>query len=288
MANRYFTIANIFLITAGVYLLVNAFYAVVTARLDYNILPPAPQTDSKQITSSVEKPTQPISQYRAIVNRNLFNITSKEETAPQPQKIDLDNLEQTDLKLKLWGTVTSQKATSYAIIEDTKTRKQDLFRIGDSIQNATVKIILREKVVLAVDNQDEILTMEKPVASKRGFRAGLTNNRRITSYSRKISLNRASLESAMNNLGELMNQATLRPHIVDGRPAGISITGIKPNAIFRRMRLRNGDVVTAVNDRPIDTVEDAVAIFGDLTSSPELQFDIMRRGRRQKLNYQIR
>jgi general secretion pathway protein C len=288
MANRYFTIANIFLITAGAYLLVNAFYAVVTASIDYDILPPAPQTDSKQIASSMEKPTLPISQYSAIVNRNLFKIISKKETTPQPQKIDLDNLEHTDLKLKLWGTVTSQKATSYAIIEDTKARKQDLFRTGDSIHNAKVKMIFREKVVLAVDNQDEILTMEKPVASKRGFRAGKTNNRRITSYSRKISLNRASLESAMNNLGELMNQASLRPHIVDGRPAGISITGIKPNAIFRRMRLRNGDVVTAVNDRPIDTVEDAVAIFGDLTTASELQIDIMRRGRKQKLNYQIR
>jgi general secretion pathway protein C len=288
MVNRYFSISNIILITAGAYLLVSVFYAVVTANIDYNILPPAPQTDSKQIASSVEKPTPPISQYSAIVNRNLFNITSKKETTQQPQKIDLDNLEHTDLKLKLWGTVTSQKATSYAIIEDTKTRKQDLFRTGDSVQNAKVKMIFREKVVLAVDNQDEILTIEEPVASKRGFRAGITNNRRITSYSRKISLNRASLESAMNNLGELMNQATLRPHIVDGRPAGISISRIKPNAIFRRMRFRNGDVITAVNERPIDTVEDAIAIFEDLTTSPELQVDIMRRGRRQKLNYRIR
>jgi general secretion pathway protein C len=288
MSNRYFTIANIFLITAGVYLLVNAFYAVVTARLDYNILPPAPQNDSKQITSSVEKPTQPISQYRAIANRNLFNITSKKETAPQPQKIDLDNLEQTDLKLRLWGTVTSQKATSYAIIEDKKTRKQDLFRTGDSIQNATVKMILREKIVLALDNQDQILTMEKPMASKRRFRAGRTNNRQKAPYSRRISLNRASLVNSMENLGQLMNQATLRPYVVDGRPTGISITRIKPNAIFRRMRLRNGDVVTAVNDRPINSVEDAVTIFEDLTTAGELQVDIIRRGRKQKLNYQIR
>jgi general secretion pathway protein C len=141
---------------------------------------------------------------------------------------------------------------------------------------------------LAVDNQDQILTMEKPMASKRRFRAARTNNRQKAAYSRRISLNRTSLVNSMENLGQLMNQATLRPYIVDGRPTGISITRIKPNAIFRRMRLRNGDVVTAVNDRPINSVEDAIAIFENLTTAGELQVDIIRRGRKQKFNYRIR
>jgi general secretion pathway protein C len=92
----------------------------------------------------------------------------------------------------------------------------------------------------------------------------------------------------MENLGQLMDQAIIRPHIESGRPAGISIAGIKPNAIFRRMRLRNGDIITAVNGRPIESVEDAIAIFEYLTSSPQLQVDIKRRGRKQRLNYQIR
>jgi general secretion pathway protein C len=109
-----------------------------------------------------------------------------------------------------------------------------------------------------------------------------------SSYTRKITLSRKVLENAMENLGQLMNQATIRPHIEDGRPAGISITGIKPNAIFRRMRLRNGDVITGVNGRSIDSVEDAVAVFEYLTTSSEVQVDIKRRGRKQRLDYRIR
>jgi len=200
-------------------------------------------------------------------------------------------LKQTDLKLKLWGTVTRQNAASYAVIEDTKTREQNLYRRGDSIQDAIVKMILREKIVLTVDNQDEILTLEKPVASTGRFRG--RNNLRtprlpVSSYSRKIRLSRESLESAMENLGQLMNQASLRPYIVDGRPAGISISRIKPNALFRRMRLRNGDIITGVNGRSIDSVDDAIAIFENLTNSAEIEVDIKRRGRKQRLNYQIR
>ena len=70
----------------------------------------------------------------------------------------------------------------------------------------------------------------------------------------------------MEDIGDLLSQATFRPHIEDGRPAGISITGIKPNAIFRKLRLRNGDVITGVNSQSITSVDDAMKVFGTLTA----------------------
>ncbi len=91
----------------------------------------------------------------------------------------------------------------------------------------------------------------------------------------------------MENLGQLMEQATLRPHIENGQAAGISITGIKPNAIFRRMRLRNGDVITGVNGNSIDSVEDAVRVFEELSTGSNIQLQIKRRGREQTLDYSI-
>ena len=197
------------------------------------------------------------------------------------------------MKLKLWGTVTRIDGLAYAVIEDTKTREQNLYRTGDSIDNATVKMILREKVVLTVNEQDEILTMEEVVASKRSVRGGrprsdtLARKLPVSGYPRKITLNRERMESALENLGELMNQATIRPHIEDGTTAGISITGIKPNALFRRMRLRNGDIITGVNGRAIESVEDAISIFEDFNSASELKIDIKRRGRNQTLDYRI-
>ncbi len=289
MVNRYFAIANILLITAGVYLLVNGFYTMVTAKLDPGVQTP-PRAASSTTTPPVMETKVPLTQYNIITDRNLFNTTAQEVTA-QPQKVDLETLKQTDMKLKLWGTVTRQDGTAYAVIEDTKTREQNLYRTGDAIENAKVKMILREKVVLTVNESDEILTMEEIVSSGRTRRSGIqdrsTPKLPVSSYSRKVTLNRESMESALQNIGQLMDQATIRPHIEDGRSAGISITGIKPNAIFRKMRLRNGDVITGVNGRPIESVEDAVNIFDDLTSSSEIKIDIKRRGRQQTIDYRI-
>ena len=293
MVNRYFTIANIILITAGIYLLVNGFYTITTSGLYDNGT--MPSLIAPKGTASPEiKANQPISQYSAIVERNLFNTSRQQQESSAKQKeIDLEKLKETELKLKLWGTVTRQDGLAYAVIEDTKTREQNLYRTGDSIDNATVKMILREKVVLTVNEQDEILTMEEVVASKRSVSGGrprsdtLARKLPVSGYPRKITLNRERMESALENLGELMDQATIRPHIEDGTAAGISITGIKPNALFRRMRLRNGDIITGVNGRPIESVEDAIAIFEDFSSASELKIDIKRRGRNQTLDYRI-
>jgi general secretion pathway protein C len=201
------------------------------------------------------------------------------------------------LKLKLWGTVTGQNGRAYAVIEDTKTRRQDLYHAGDTIQNAVVKLILREKVVLNVDDRDEILAMEEirgrrasaGSAQKKARASSAARNKKlpVSRYPRKIKLRSDQIQAAMENLGELMQQATLRPHIEAGQSAGISITGIKPNAIFRRMRLRNGDVITGVNGNSIGSVEDAAKVFEELSSGSNIQLQIKRRGREQTLDYSI-
>ena len=293
MTNRYFNIANLVLLTAGVFLCVQTFYAVVTPRPNYSAVPATPAVRPVSTSAASYSPPQP-GDYKAITTRNIFN-SGIEEVAPKAKGVDIDKLKQTKMKLKLWGTVTGQNGRAYAVIEDTKTREQNLYHSGDTIQSAVVKLILREKVVLNVGDRDEILAMEEisgrrasPGAAKKRARASSGNRKLpVSRYPRKIKLRSDQIQNAMENLGQLMEQATLRPHIEEGQTSGISITGIKPNAIFRKMRLRNGDVITGVNGNSIGSVEDAAKVFEELSSGSNIQLQIKRRGRQQTLDYSI-
>ena len=287
---KYFMIINALLITAGLYFGISAFYTIGAAWLGAPV--EQPPKDSPTATTRPQAATRPLSAYSAIAQRNLFN-TNSDTVAPE-QTINVDNLKETDLKLKLWGTVAGEGRRAYAVIEDTKTKEQSLYRTGDSIQNATLKMILRQKVVLSVNGQDEILGMEEPGSVKRGgarpqlARQDTTPPKLpVSSYPRQLTLNSDQIESALENVDQLMEQARISPHIEEGRPAGISITGIKPNTVFRKMRLRNGDIITGVNGAPIESVEDAMKVFGDLSSASEIQLEIKRRGRTRTLNYKI-
>ena len=113
-------IANVLLITAGVYLGVSAVYTISKAWLSPVAMP---QVHPGKVTLKQQDDHPPLSRYGAISKRNLFN------TNPDPgvatQAINVDDLQETDLNLKLWGTVTGKNRGAYAVIEDTKTRKQN-------------------------------------------------------------------------------------------------------------------------------------------------------------------
>ena len=289
-AKKYFMIANVLLITAGVYLGVSAVYTISKAWLSPVAMPQVHPGKVAALKQQDDHP--PLSRYGAIAKRNLFNTNSDLEIPTQA--INVDDLKKTDLNLKLWGTVTGKGRRAYAVIEDTKTRKQNLYRIGDTIQDATLKLILRQKVVLSVNDRDEILGMEEAGTAKRSGssprvarQAASPPKLPVSPNPRQLTLKSDQIENALENLDQLMEQARIRPHIEDGKPSGISITGIKPNTVFRKMRLRNGDIITGVNGSPIESVEDAMQIFGDLSSTPEVQLEIKRRGRKRVLNYKI-
>jgi general secretion pathway protein C len=291
MVNRYFSIANLLLATAGVYFGVSIFYAVLTAGLDS--APPPVLAAGRALPAGPESPAG-VSDYQAIVDRNLFNSGKKPLAEPGKgaAEIDVDKLKQTGLKLKLWGTVTGIDGQLYAVIEDPKTREQLLYRPGDSVQKAAVKMVLRQKVVLNVDGRDEVLIMEEPgviraAAPGPGAIAAAPPPRLAAEPSEQVTVSEEQVEKAMEDVGDLLTQATFRPHIEDGRPAGISITGIKPNAIFRKLRLRNGDVITGVNNQAITSVDDAMKVFGTLSADAPIQVQVKRRGREETLEYKI-
>jgi general secretion pathway protein C len=257
--------------------------------------------DRKAAVAAPPYTPPPRSDYQAIVDRDIFNSGTEAATESQPAQADLqlDKLEETKLNLKLWGTVAGTSRRAYAVIEDTETRRQSLYHPGDTIQNATIKMVLRQKVVLTVEGRDEILAMQAPgqKSGPAGGRVGRVSGASpsmartprlpVSARPREIAVKSEHIAEAMANIGDLINQATFRPHIENGQPAGISITRIKPNAIFRRLRLRNGDIITGVNGSPIESVEDAVQVFETISDSPSIQLDIKRRGREQTLEYRI-
>ena len=300
MANRIFTIINLVLIAAGIYFGVSTFYAILTGRMDYGTQPSS-STSRTATTTAARYTPPPRSDYQAIVDRNIFNSGTRAITEPEPVQADLqlDKLEETKLNLKLWGTVAGTSRRAYAVIEDTKTRRQSLYHPGDTIQNATIKMVLRQKVVLTVEGRDEILAMQEPGKKSSPARGRVnrapgtspalapTPKLPVSATPREIAVKSEHIAEAMENIGDLMNQATFRPHIENGQPAGISITRIKPNAIFRRLRLRNGDIITGVNGSPIESVDDAMRVFETISDTPSIQLDIKRRGRQQTLEYRI-
>lgn len=283
---RYFTLLNFLLIGALVYFGITTFYKITTARLDQ--AEPIPVGRSK-VSHPIEEKSPILSHYNPISERNLFNTRARSDI--NQKAVNVETLKQTNLKLKLWGTVTGHEEQAYAVIEEENTRKQNLYRMGDTIQNAIVKMVLREKVILSVNGKDEVLEIEKVPKSfirMPSVQRSSASSTRRKARPQKITLRRAQIENAVEDINKLLNQVNIRPHYQDGRPDGLMLTRIKPRSIFLRMGLRNGDVITGVNDTPIASVDDVLKFYENLKSADRVNIQLRRRGRERIIDYTIK
>ena len=112
--------------------------------------------EPEQIIKDVKKPIDD----SIITRRNLF--ASREGSAIKAkQTTPVTQLEMSSLDVVLMGTVSGTDDGQRAIIYDKKDKKQELFQVGDYIQQAIIKQILRGKVILSLNGKDEFLDISE-------------------------------------------------------------------------------------------------------------------------------
>lgn len=259
---------------------VGVFYRVVAAKLR--------QVDTKtfvvqNIPDNKGHQKPPLDDYRLIIDRNIFG--SVDRTPEEVKAEEIEALEPTSLKIALLGTVTGIPQNAVAVIEETDKRKQGMFKVGDSIQDAIIKMILRGKVVLRVENRDEILTMEEAEVGMADKEHQASSPSGIGTT---ITVSRSDVEQSLNDINKLMSQARIRPHFKDGKPDGLAVSNINRGSIFAKLGLQDGDIVQGINDNGIKSPDDIMALYQKLKSGSQVELQIDRKGERQTLNYRFR
>ncbi len=279
---RLFSLINLTATTILIYISVAIFYNIVESRT-FTIATPQTAKPAAKVDTTRSMPD--FSHYRIIFERDLFG--AGKQAAPAKVEIDVDSLAQTDLKLSLLGTVTGKRQPDYAVIMDDHNRRQELYVTGDEIQGAVIKMILREKVILTVNGQDEILEMQKQrkdpsKSAGRNRRASATGGGNET-----ITMGKDRIDSAIQDISSLMRQVRIRPYFENGKPGGLLVSGIRANSIFNEMGLKNGDVITGIDGTAIVSVDDALKLYHNLKNASGVELKLKRRGAEKIINYRV-
>jgi general secretion pathway protein C len=280
MTKLFYTILNLVALSLVVYIGVDTFYRLVSSKLKGG--------NTKEIVMKTplngeQRKRSPLSSFQIITERNLFG--SQDKASKEIKEEEIEALEPTSLKIALLGTVTGNEENAFAVIEETDKRKQGLYKIGDSVKNATVKKILREKVVLRVGTKDEILTMEESAATRRDK---TQRPSRSTAGGSTITVSRKDIQKSLEDINKLMSQVRIRPHFKDGESDGLSVSRIKGGSIFSKLGLRNGDIVQKINGEPINSPDEVLALYEKLKSGSEVSLEVTRRGEPKTMNYRFR
>ncbi len=172
--------------------------------------------------------------------------------------------------------MTNDPSKNLAIIEYRPTGNQEAVREGDRLGDVVIKRILSGSVIIATKTGEQTLFM--------GFEGSAGA---FQSSAQIARLDRKEVDTTLPDYMQLMQEIRVRPHFEAGQPGGFYVSNIKPDSIFARMGLENGDVIKAVNGRPIATTQQVIDFYDALKKGTTVSLEIQRDESIQELHFVI-
>lgn len=279
---------------------------LVNAGIAERLAAPPPPPAPRAIATAT--PSREWSDRQAILDRNLFQVSTLLPDTPEPEvsEVPEEELEATRLPLRLLGTVASESPkAAWAAIEDQQNRKQIVVRVDDRVlDKAQVVRIERRRIVLQNGAKREELALDEDetggvtlrpgqrppiaaVAPPPGGAEDLRDRIRRLSDS-SFQVDREQVEETMRNPAELFSEARILPKYDNGQMVGVQLSSIKPGSLFEEIGIQNGDTVTQVNGITVTSPQDSAALLKELTESTDFQVSVQGAdGQTRTLSYSI-
>jgi general secretion pathway protein C len=206
--------------------------------------------------------------------------------------------------VKLLGTlVSADKYWSFASVQDMVTQRSQTYMVGDQIQGAEVFFIERERVIVLNNGRKEYIdnqpgdgsapmpsyTPPVPVASASAAppNNGLGSGIRSTSEN-EYEVPRSEIDRTLANLNEVAMQARIVPAFKDGQAQGFKLFSIRPDSIYSKIGVQNGDVIRRINGFDLNSPEKALEVYSKLKEASRIEIEIERNGAPIRKTYNVR
>jgi general secretion pathway protein C len=102
------------------------------------------------------------------------------------------------------------------------------------------------------------------------------------------TIERALVDKALANTAALSAMARFVPSVRDGKPNGFKVYAIRPNSLFGKIGMQNGDTIKSINGNEMSTPDQALSLYTKLRSASHLTLNIDRRGETVNMDYTIK
>lgn len=219
--------------------------------------------------------------YAVIMSRNIFGFTE----APTEEK-PTTQVKKSDLNLRLVGTNLTKGQSPFAIIENKSKSEQDVFGNDEMVfGSAKLLEIQQEFVKIEVDGEIQKLEIEEGNSSP-----SLSNDSGVETLNEegtKFVVSETELNKQLENLPKLLSQARAVPYFRNGKSIGMRLFALQRDSMYAKLGLKNGDILTGINDHSLDNPADALKLFEQLRNERSIQVAVERAGTDLTLDYSI-
>ena len=284
-------VLNLTLLLLFGYLLVDLAYAVLTKDQASGSKTSAGFSSPAVVTRRREN--YPYARYQVIEKRDIFSASIGAPLAfSKNVPSEPVNLPKTPLKLVLRGTIIKGDV-SFAIISNVKTRKEELFKVGDTIEGARLVAIYKKSVVLESNGREEVLQLidtDKAVELKKQpaqqpAQQAVARPGYHSSDAQVVSTR--DVQYLKDNANKLLNQVRIIPYFSEGVSRGYRLASIQPGSLIEKYGFKKGDVLMSVNGISLESPEKALQAYSVLQGAGNVQITVERGGSPVTLSFTV-
>ena len=260
------------------------------------IFTPQPAAGIQDIGTTQMTTQQEVSvkDYSAIIEHNIFSGSGP---SPAANESPLNNktgaqlqLARHDLGLVLLGTICGSEVVSRAVIKDTRGNETGLYRIGDTVADATVENIEKDAVYLLHNGRIKLLRLYSPDGQEHQVtsrRAGQPKSE-AANTSLPVKQDLEEVKTKAGHIETMLRKAVIEPCEADGQMEGLKITGLEKVPIAKGLGLKNGDVIRSVNGQRLTSKQKAFQVFMKARTQPTIDIELLRDRKSKKLSFVLR
>lgn len=300
------------LVTRQFFVLVDVTLAVIIAYVAYLVIDRLTQSGRLNTSSRDVEAAQPDvsfarvgprDQYNVILENRLFGEAAAIQAAPEPSAPEppKETTAVTRRPLTLRGTSFAD-ARPNAVIEYQGQSK--VFRLDDEVIPGEVALKeVHNRWVLLLDkksNQTERLYMaskDAPAGMASGYAPGSMGGGGSPLGGRPQAANQVTLrreevatelEHMTANLAEIAGQVNPQPVTNDqGKVIGYTADALHTIPLAQKIGLQDGDVVTQVNGRPVDSMERLTEIINQYQNADTFRITLLRDGKPKIITFKL-
>jgi len=265
---------------AYVSLILAALIAIELAGMAISILGGPVKTPQPVVNRPAAPHVRPGVDVQKVVSAHLFGIAAVEPGAQDPANAPLSSA-----NLVLAGTIASQDPKhGVAIISDGGPSK--VFSVGDNVSGATLHSVYLDHVILDRAGVLETLMLPRQLAGSRPMaavrRPGGADPRTVAAVDnirRLVQQDPGILDQVMRTVASYDNAA--------GKLRGFRAYPGRNRAIFNKLGLKPGDLVTAINGTVLDDPQHSQEVFNTIQTSDHVTVTIERGGQKQDITLNI-
>jgi type II secretion system protein C len=194
------------------------------------------------------------------------------------------------LDITIKGIIMSQDPQSSIVMAADNTGKEQMYHIGDKINDGQVLKITKNQILIIRSNgQQETFFLRKVDKLSPGLSSWDTAIHKVDEM--LYHIDPVEIIKELTSIGEVIEALDICGAYKNNSSIGLRIGSIKHHPLGEKLGLKSGDVITKINNLPVNDSKERIAVYDAIAALPMggyIHVTLLRDGTQVELSYLLK